>query len=78
MFYEFYVKSCEIMKSEFYVTSISVCASWVALRKPYIILSKYNALGGRDHPRAAFAVILAKITKISEHLVKVAKIHENS
>ena len=62
----------------FYVFSISVCASWGALRKPYIILAKHNASGGRDPPRGAIFVILAIFIDLRGNLVKLAKIREIS
>ena len=62
----------------FYVLSISVCASWGALRKPYIFLMKYNASGGRDPPRGAISVILAILLDLRGILVKLAKLHEIS
>ena len=66
------------MKSRFYVFFMFVRASWGPLTKPYIIPMKYNALGGRDPPRGAFSVIVADFTKMSEHFVKLAKLHEFS
>ncbi len=62
----------------FYVFSISVCASWGALRKPYINQTKYDASGGRDPPRGAIFVILAISIDLSGILVKLGKISSTS
>ena len=64
------------MNTYVHVFPISVCTAWGALRKPYIILTKYNASGGRDPPRGAIFVILAIFIYLSGNLVNLAKFHE--